>query len=132
MSGDMEPLELSYTDALRYLEKAVAEKGEDYQYADFRGGLTTSCVYFRGDQPSCIVGHVLYYNGMTRNELNRDIRDFNRSSVQTLSNQGFIAVDNDTRHLLQRAQNLQDNGVPWGQAVEGAHRKASASHEQDN
>lgn len=115
----MDKLNLTYTDALRYLEKAVAEKGEDYVYPSYQEG----CEYFESvygsntGQPSCIVGHVLSYNGVTREDLGGGL---NSSGVLTLNSQhpnGVLDVDDATEDLLVFAQRFQDNGMPWGQAV---------------
>lgn len=112
-------LELTYTDALRLLEKAVADKGEDYVYPHYNDG----CAYFEeafrenAGQPSCIVGHVLSYGGITEEDLN----GANMTGVRSLTGENsrchVLDVDDETRELLRAAQAFQDAGMPWGHAV---------------
>lgn len=99
---------LDYDTALALLERAVAEKGADYAYP------RSYCVYFEPDgSPSCIVGHVLAYMGVTR----RDVLDWNRSPVLTLCSLEVIEADYLTQRLLVLTQMHQDSGTPWGEAV---------------
>jgi len=77
-----------------------------------------SCVYvidsIDGPQPGCIVGHALWALGLA-DETWLGKKD-NRSAVLRLP----LALDwaHEDTVWVQRVQNLQDDGVPWGLAVE--------------
>lgn len=101
--------ELDYGQALVFLEKAVAEKGPDYVY---ERRSSEACVYFDQGKPSCIVGHMFDYMGL------RGIPE-GKAASQALETLG-IAADTRTRDLLNHVQELQDTGVPWGDALRQA------------
>lgn len=110
--------ELDYGQALVFLEKAVADKGPDYVYrrttpvteSEYETGQT--CLYFEQGQPSCIVGHVMSYMGVTHSR-----EGINAGHALT---EAGIAADARTRRFLEEVQEKQDNGVPWGEAVRRA------------
>lgn len=111
-------IHLSFEQALAGLEKAVAAKGEDFKYeapvVDEEEGLTM-CMYFsRTGQPSCIVGHVLADHGVSVDDLGHWNED---ATVHTLVDHSVLDVDARTTLLLRRAQEMQDNGHPWGKAL---------------
>jgi hypothetical protein len=92
--------------ALALLERAVQEKGEDYVYplSDKRDGI---CRYAVDYEPSCIVGHVLFYLG----KLDAAIEG---ASAHTVLHD--LATD-EAKYLLLVVQRAQDAGKPWGQAL---------------
>lgn len=101
--------------ALKGLERAVQEKGADYH--DPASEKLLSFVYFVGDEPSCIVGHVLHYHGYTSD----DIGDDNREAISILAGGKFRGlIDDGAGDLLERAQNVQDNCRTWGEALDAA------------
>lgn len=116
------PRELDYGQAVVFLEKAVAEKGPDFTYhtrelneherATWYASddmVEEGCLYFDNGQPSCIVGHVLSYMGY-------DNAPEGAPAQIALTTLG-IAMDDETRRLLTDVQRRQDNGIPWGEAV---------------
>ena len=114
------------------LERAVAEKGEGYEYPDWASG----CYYERDDAPSCIVGHVFNYLGLTPEQLgqldapNKHFSDANGqpvsrnnvvSALVPLVAEAFdIELTEPAAVLLREAQLQQDNGSPWGLAAQRA------------
>ena len=120
---------VSLNEAEELLERAVTEKGADYVYGK-RGG---ACNYERDGAPSCIVGHVLSYLGLTVEQLatldNPDKFYVNECGypvsadtgitdiAQLLASELGIDLTFPAAELLQNAQFDQDNGVPWGTAV---------------
>jgi hypothetical protein len=102
--------------AVVFLEKAVGEKGADFVYARNPVPEALDCVYFDGEQPSCIVGHVVSYMGYDRTQVREGIGA--AGLIEVLG----IEADAETKTLLNRVQELQDTGVPWGDAVEEAKR----------
>lgn len=105
------------------LKSLLAEKGEDYIYP----GAGRNCTYSEGDgAPSCIVGHVV---AALDPEAFKQIVEVERyegeswSAAQMFS-EGFgeagATVATDSAVLataLQLAQEVQDSGASWGDAV---------------
>jgi hypothetical protein len=103
---------LNYKEAVELLNRAVAEKGEDFVYPANRSDPNTpACVYFAEGAPSCIIGHVLAYKGVPAEKMEGD--PINAAPVVSL----HIAQDDSTACLLIDAQINQDAGIPWGEAV---------------
>ena len=130
---------LSYEDACTFLDKAIADKGEDYVYEPpikHNFGNTESCRYFDQEaQPSCIVGHVLSHMGVGPFPFDSVINSRGVSQlVAGVSDFGGPIELEDiplplyanqinaspTYLLLARAQSYQDQGCPWGLAVQFA------------
>lgn len=93
------------------LVRAIEEKGADYVY-EAPGGRFSSCVYFNGDQPSCLIGHALSYLGV------------DRDCLSTYGNTTAIAagllgtrVPDPVSEALSVAQGRQDHGATWGDAL---------------
>lgn len=112
-------MELTYKKALEYLRRAIKEKGAEYVYEldgitpnRYReeNGHNMTCEYFHNDQPSCIVGHVMSYMGYGHAEEGI-------SATQALNSLG-IEYDVNSGVLLDRVQEKQDTGYPWGEALE--------------
>lgn len=133
----------SYFDLLLWLQKVVAEKGEDYTYqtpkffddeTQMLEELDGECLYFAQEvnekgqvqiTPSCIVGHVLdaadIYHPTT------EVPFWNGRGInEDLFGEAGFTTDNAGRMLLLEVQNNQDAGDPWGQAL----RDAQASVEE--
>lgn len=116
-------LRLTYENTVLALKNAVALKGEDYVYKVSANTRGPACVYFgRDKQPSCIVGHLLAEMGVEPFAFNSKT---NSSSVTALMSKGVLEVDDldanfrsRTLELLAMTQNKQDNGIPWGRALE--------------
>lgn len=107
------------------LERAVAEKGADYVYERDEVGR---CAYFNQDgSPSCLVGHILHYKGVTIDDL-KDSRAWREdgmnanASVAALIDSGVLDAPYSAATLLRNAQINQDSGFEWGRAVEDALR----------
>jgi hypothetical protein len=100
-------------DAIELLQEAVAERGDGY--VDRNAGF-----YVSHGRPSCLVGLALVKAGV---------------SVAALSDcEGWSAVGLPGRlpilthraaEVFQAAQNLQDSGQPWGDALIAAKERAS-------
>ena len=121
-------INLTFDEAAELLARAVAEKGADYQYQP-----DGACKYFEHDAtegyvPSCIIGHVLAYKGVSRLELLNDptYGDLNAGEgVSQLVNAGILSLDEKAKILLSWAQNEQDYSIAWGEAVKTAHEKVA-------
>ncbi len=120
-------LTITYQDALAALRAAVAEKGEDYVYEKVGAddGIN-SCVYkTENNEPSCIVGNALVRLGVPIRSLPspRGLQTnakallgytayYSRPALRGVRATVFAA------NLFDSVQVLQDEGMPWGEAVE--------------
>lgn len=101
---------IEYEQALELLNRAVAEKGEDFIITD---GV---CQYFYPDSgtPCCIVGHAISYLGYTFD----DVRGFNQEAdVAVLDSELGLGLTSQAHDLWRNAQISQDQGRSWGYAV---------------
>lgn len=125
---------INIDDVTAAMERAVALKGADYVYPDADG-----CRYSWNDgTPACIVGHVaadLWPDKF------KEVADYERVEEASGSVDGAfvfglgedragggvlsIQPDRVVRNALQRAQNTQDNGFTWGEAL-AEYKKALA------
>ena len=107
---------ITAAEARELLTRAVEEKGADYVYPR-SVDEALGCAYFEDDgTPSCIVGHVLAYKGVTLETL--PLPDFdNNASVWALQRSGFLEADDRASEALRRAQGRQDGGGDWGEAL---------------
>ncbi len=115
-------IQLDYDDVIVLLEKAVGEKGESYVYPRAQYG---GCVNFRYDEPACIVGHVLSYLGFGPvvdgpNGFRRSIR---AGAVRNVIDETGLVTTYYAERALIRAQEVQDSGLSWGEALEAARRE---------
>lgn len=117
--------------AVRELDRAVAEKGEDFIYAFEKRDSSSSdvfsmvlCNYTRRDpdsgeiEPGCIVGMVLAACGFPVQEMHRTI-----GIIREVARNRSLPIDGDALLLLQDVQGLQDDGYMWGDAVREAKEK---------
>lgn len=129
---------IDYDRALLLLEKARDEVGPGHVYVSplpplmFDEGIPHGlCVYFNPATraPSCIVGHVLAYEGVTLDGVERH----NESSVHTLAASratGFEFTEKAV-YLLNLCQDKQDCGEPWGKAIADAVAFVTGSYDWD-
>jgi hypothetical protein len=131
-------VEITLDEAKELLGRAVKEKGEDYVYEPLREGGRPhgrpQCAYFNPEDgcPSCMVGYVLSYKGVTYESL--DATGSVVTEVQDLVEEGHLQVDNETLALLTVAQVEQDQGQTWGRALEEAlatYAESAEAYESD-
>lgn len=107
-----------------HLVKAVEEKGADYIYplayksADVEAGYESECVYATLDEqgnkaPSCLVGHAFSYDGLL-SEVSADEGMAARVVAERI---GYSSNDS-VLGALDAAQNAQDRGGTWGEALD--------------
>lgn len=96
------------SETLDLLRRAVEAKGPDYVYVEPEGDVA-ACLYVHDGQPSCIVGHVLNYCGLL------GLAEENKapSNIRALREH----FDSAALVVLDAAQEIQDNGEPWGEAL---------------
>lgn len=116
-------IEITAERALELLREVVAEYGEDYVYVNPQGqragddddnGDQASCWYVHGDKPGCIAGHVYHRAGLSLETLK--LMENNGAS-----HPGFRQrVTGEGPTILSIAQDRQDKGETWGQALRAA------------
>lgn len=117
-------IDLTFDEAVSLIQRAIDEKGADYVYGKDERSMRGKCQYFNGDKPSCIVGYVLFYKGVTRDDLSFWANE-NRSAKSLCADvppmyrdeeTQMIKTDEQTAEFLNWVQDYQDNGVSWGEA----------------
>jgi hypothetical protein len=143
-------IEIGKEQAVALLERAVAEKGADYEYQPVpHPNRGTQCQYQFDGAPSCIVGHALVYAGVPVETLvkldkadewwneeheaadniddeERDWHYVDATDIETLADAGVltevagIRLTPEAEKIFLAAQQKQDSKVQWGKAVEAA------------
>jgi hypothetical protein len=150
-------IQLDADKAIEILRKTVTDKNKAYIYkkverehlkkmAEDLGGYeaSPSCAYVEGGSPSCLVGVGLHkYAGFTIDQLSAmDNGDDYESEegVTYLEGGGmnfnqvvnlYADITNDARMVLAAAQDAQDNGLPWGDALATAEEVYALIKESD-
>jgi len=105
---------------LTLIEIAVSERGENFRYADYEDGQldATSCEYrhpYTGD-PLCIAGVALNEAGL--------LYALQEGDIVTHQSRLVGKVSREALDVLWAAQTAQDDGEPWGIALDYARSKA--------
>lgn len=113
-------IHISRQNALALLRQAVELKGEDY-IDPSAYSTANSCQYVTPDGfPSCIVGHALMIAGIGPHAFT-DMNQEDISQVaQELEFRGLADFDEDAVRTLFVAQDVQDSGDIWGEALRQA------------
>ena len=98
--------------------KKVAAEQPDYVYSE------EPCQYQHDGKPSCIVGHALHRLGVPIEALEAldDAQEGGGVPASGLPSYLPILVEEGSRSALialGEAQEAQDDGIPWGEAVGG-------------
>lgn len=107
--------------AVELLEAEVAEAGADFIYEkDKRDrGDYPVCRYVKNDAPSCLVAKALFRAGVPMEVLTG--LDFQAEGLSTpIADAVFsddIELSDDARMAFRKAQDAQDNGDSWGEAL---------------
>jgi hypothetical protein len=113
--SNMEALTCDRAVELAY--EVLDEFGEAYVYPTEHKrveheGSTPSCVYVHDENPSCLVGQILYRHGVSVEDLAANEFKGGWTVSERLANADFYA-----RFFLDVAQGKQDSGMSWGEAV---------------
>ena len=103
-------------EAISWLEKAVAERGEDFKSQMRQVEIRVSCIYVWEGKPDCLIGVALHLAGWSIEELAK----YNSRPVDLLPARFPGRLSEDAVTILRKAQSVQDQGWPWGQALENA------------
>jgi hypothetical protein len=119
---------------LTAMTEIVTEYGSDYVYVrpTHDGGYNGGCRYEWADEPSCLIGKVLFKLGASLEMLRR--LDADCGSIINLQSGGYsdllaelgIVHRDTTVRVLQAAQTVQDSNGTWGQALEDAKEVAES------
>lgn len=120
----MEPINLTYEHALALLERVVAEAGEGYTYIrrPHQYAPHTRCLYVHEGKPDCGIGRALHAAGVPVEELMRLDDDLLPASwaLDRLRGIGILSSAFQASLLYTSFQNKQDEGHPWGEALNHA------------
>lgn len=108
--------------ALELLIDVVDQYGEDvvYQKVPLDRNNGVGCRYEYEGNPSCLVGHVLVKAGADLSVLKGlDVIGAPADKIYTLVG----GVDPAASRVLQAAQDIQDRGDSWGEALDEARAK---------
>ena len=120
--------------AMELLREVVAEYGEDFVYTkvvlvpkEDSDWILPECVYQEDGAPSCLVGHVLSRAGFSSEDLIQF--DSVGSSADFLKMDAGEETETDalplrTAWILVGAQQVQDEGNTWGEALRNATNRA--------
>ena len=111
---------LTFDEAKQLVDRAIEEKGEGYVYeqVDVPAYTLETCAYFHPEtgQPSCIVGHVLAYKGVTAEQAAAGDWNTGVTARGLKQNYDVLDADRSTLMFLDAVQESQDHGDTWGKA----------------
>lgn len=114
------------------LDKAIAERGENYAYPTFAYG-PVECLYVdhsTGErQPSCLVGLMLYMAGVPLEVLESYEGWVAEMMINVLPG---VSCTPYAKSLLGYAQGRQDIGMPWGDIHTSVHELNKHYHTQES
>jgi len=116
----------TYEDVVLTL-KEIINGDEDYVYEQtppFDWDGDPQCSYFDYEgRPSCLVGHFFAREGLLTADspLRRDLEGDNATqAICVMAHRGIAEFTEEAANVLWRAQIHQDEGKPWGYALEAA------------
>lgn len=100
---------------MKALRETVADRpGYVYESPYESGPHPSSCYYVHGDKPGCGVGAALHRLGVPL----RVLGEYENNAADTLINALGMTGDTPARRVYVLFQGHQDNGIPWGEALE--------------
>jgi hypothetical protein len=118
-----EPVALTVRGVLEHMAAAVNEVGADHKYEEPED--VGHPVYVYGDCASCLCGVVLHRCGVPLERMwvwNSDDID---ELLDHLVAEGVVTLEEGVRPVLLTAQERQDYGYTWGQALAAAQEVAA-------
>lgn len=116
----------TYEDVVLTL-KEIINGEEDYVYEQtppFDPWADPQCSYFDYEgRPSCLVGHFFARTGLLTADspLRRTLEGDNATqAISVMADRGIAEFTEEAANVLWRAQIHQDEGKPWGFALEAA------------
>lgn len=113
------PVRLNKSNVTKALRDAVKARGADYVYHDHFGN---ACFYVVDQKPACLVGEVLATGFGIPIDVLDELETTADDVLDILQSRGVLTYTSDAADMLMRAQEYQDLGEPWGEAVDIALR----------
>lgn len=115
---------INYETALRLVNDEIENEGSDYVYNN--GDENLSCVNVVLDEDGeiigcCLIGRALMAAGVDPEYLMSRKTD----SIHSIVSNGGVRITEKAFRLFSTAQVLQDQGTPWGMAVQRGIETAS-------
>jgi hypothetical protein len=109
---------LTLKEAISSARKVIDDFGPNYVYTPI---AHNRCNYYHSvkNEPSCLVGHIFYRNGMGREVLTK-LDCLAESFVGSEEFEEIISLRPKVSKFLSSLQEFQDEGVSWGTALEMA------------
>lgn len=109
-------IEINYARALELVDAQIAKKGADYIYTapETDDHLPGQCLYMHGDEPGCIMGHILTDLGFELNS-SHEGRGITTLLIDLMCDHDLRVTDRAV-NLLSWIQWGQDGGESWGKA----------------
>lgn len=108
--------DINTTQLIADIRKIAAENPEHvYERVSLDDRTPSRCVYFIEGSPSCLVGQGFAKQGMAEDDLTP--LD-NLNSIGDLLRDRIYDVDPVELRWLDRVQEVQDQGLPWSEAVD--------------
>jgi len=113
--------QITRSQVMEWAKTEIAKEGDDFVYeANRRGGESSSdCYYFEDGVPSCLVGRMLYNNGVITEPFEDDDYE-NTNRIGSLIKEFNVNFTPAARLFLTFLQRDQDSGIPWGVAYNHA------------
>lgn len=130
---------ITFVRACKLLDEAMALKGPDYVYPRFPEGGDYACVNFtpaageEGWAPSCLIGHVWNLLGLNPDTCATpsDARLLYTGSALAVAERFSLKLTPKARAVFVAVQYAQDQGTPWGAAIDQSRRVVAASEWDD-
>ena len=116
-------IEITTQSVIEGLTAIVDEFGEDYVYPE-KEAVIPRCLYVHDGEPDCIVGKFLHSVGIPLERLKKaDEVDGGTPAwklLGQLEDERVLTAEDRGLNILQRAQDHQDSGIAWGEALRRA------------
>lgn len=129
---------ITFPRACELLTAAMLTKGPDYVYRPEGGDGDSTCANFvecdgGGYVPSCLVGHVWHALGLTPETCadDRNSGALLHAPANAVIDRFLLKVTPKAKAMLAATQYAQDQGLPWGKAIEQSHRVVAGSQWDD-
>lgn len=118
--------------AIELLEQAIEDKGPSFVYKQMSKtlpgqGPSHGCWYEKNGAPSCGVGAALHKAGVQLSVLQAMDNDAGDTGIDAvapiLEDLGKVTLDPDALAVFAKFQSLQDDEIPWGEALTKAKKE---------
>ncbi len=121
-----EPITVDAPRAVELRAEAVTQRGGDFVYEHHNDGGTIACYYVWRGQPDCIAGNALHRAGVSIDALST-IEGCTITTLRAGPDAGVLGGVRFSKAaigVLYAAQDAQDQGLSWGEALKQAQKAA--------